>query len=51
MKKKNIIIIITLVLLLISIVFGIYFYYDQIYLNKINDIVLELNGDSNITIT
>ena len=50
-KKFKIILIITSILVLLA-SFGIggYFYYDKIYLNKVNDIVLKLNGDNEITI-
>ena len=50
LNKKNLIIIICLFLVLVSICVGIYFFYDKVYLNKVNDISLELNGKDTITI-
>ena len=35
---------------LVSVGVGIYFYYDKVYLDKVNDITLELNGKDSITI-
>lgn len=49
-KIKNIIIIVSLLIVLISIIIGIYFCYDRVYLDKVNDISLELNGKETITI-
>ena len=50
LKIRNTILIITLILVLVSIIVGIYFYYDKVYLDKVNDINLELNGSDSITI-
>ena len=48
--KKKLIIIISIVLVLIAIILGVYFYYDKVYLNNVNDINMVLNGEENITI-
>ena len=50
LKVKNLVVIIIIFIVLISLGIGGYFYYDKIYLNKVNDINLALNGESNITI-
>ena len=48
--KKKIIIINSIIILLVALSVGGYFYYDKVYLDKINDIKLELNGDQTLTI-
>lgn len=53
MKKINIkflVLVVGLLILLIALSIGGYFYYDKIYLDKVNDIELKLNGDNEITI-
>lgn len=53
MKKINIkflVLVVGLLILLIALSIGGYFYYDKIYLDKVNDIDLKLNGDNEITI-
>ena len=49
-NKKNLIIIICLVIVLVAICIGIHFLYDKVYLDKVNDINLELIGKDTITI-
>ena len=50
LRVKNLIIIIIIILVLISLGIGGYFYYDKVYLDKVNDINLSLNGNDTITI-
>ena len=50
LKKKNFFILICSLIVFISLCIGGYFYYDKVYLNKINDIIMSLNGDEYITL-
>ena len=48
--NKMVILISIIIIVLIALGVGGYFYYDKVYLDKVNDINLELNGNDSITI-